>query len=144
MELATCMVALGGDIGQTVPKYNVTPAEVAVLRLIHGTDAITDVVVTATVNRTSSVERSRLVSIYGKGVDGELRSPAVDALFPGVAARLFDSFKEIDLLDAEADSAETEVITPIEVVVPVEKSKNVRAKKTSETVSGEADSEVLN
>ena len=145
MELAKCMVALGGDVGQQVPKYCVTPSEVAVLRLIHGSDAVTDIVVTATVNRTSPVERSRLVQIYGRGMDGEVRSKAVDMLFPGVAARLFETFSEIDVLDEEADAADGEIITPVETVVPIEKPKKVRrAKAVAPVADAEEDDEVLN
>lgn len=130
MELATCMVALGGDIGQTVEKYNVTPSEVAVLRVIHGNDAVFDIRPHSKSNRTSAFERARLISEYGRGMDGEIRCLAVERLFPGVAARLFDSFSEIEQMDDEAEDIAHEVIEPLpEVVVPLAKKPGAGGRR---------------
>lgn len=98
MQTATILLALGGHKGNTLPKHDVTPAEVAVLRLIHGSDAVTDIAPTGTVKRTHREERQRLVETYGRRVDGNRHAaPAIDALFPGVASRVFENFDELDL-----------------------------------------------
>ncbi|UXS23085.1 Rho termination factor N-terminal domain-containing protein [Agrobacterium tumefaciens] len=98
MEKGNALVALGGDSGNTVPKYDVTPAEIAVLRVIHGDDAVYDIEKTGTVNRTNRAELSRLTEVYGqRQPNGNSAAPAVSALFPGAAARVFESFDELEL-----------------------------------------------
>ena len=101
MQLANALLALAGDVGNTVPKFGVTPSEVAVLRFIHGEDAVTDIeVLDAEVQRSSREERERLSHAYGAN-EGERRvSRAVEALFPGIAARVFDNFEEMELDDS--------------------------------------------
>lgn len=128
MELANCTVALGGDRGQLVPKYHVTPSEVAVLRFIHGEDAVMDIEVVATVARTGAAERARLHQQYGRYDGNGYQAKAVDVLFPGVAARLFESFDELPNTRSEdADVPINETIVPVEEIVPLEKPKTVRA-----------------
>lgn len=108
MQTANILLALGGDPGNSVPKYGVTPAEIAVLRLIHGDESVTEVEPTGTIERKSREERSRLAELYGRQVDGRFVSPHVDALFPGVAARVFEDLDELDLPE-EFYKAETRV-----------------------------------
>lgn len=97
MQTANIILALGGDAGNSVPKYGVTPAEIAVLRFIHGDESVTDVEPTGEVKRSSREERQRLIELYGRQQDGRFVSPHVDALFPGVAARVFETLDELDL-----------------------------------------------
>lgn len=125
MQLANIMLALAGDPGQVIPKFNVTPSEVAVLRVIHGSDAVNDITIVGDVNRTHRTEHERLTLTYGRGINGEIRSPAVDRLFPGAAAKLFDTFDELGGVE-EAEMEEDEVITP--VAAPV-KNKGGRPRK---------------
>lgn len=100
MELANCTLALGGDAGNTIQKFEVTPSEIAVLRLIHGTDSVTEIEIIGEEYRTGRHERDRLSQSYGKSEEGVWSSKPVDALFPGVAARLFDKFEELELDDS--------------------------------------------
>lgn len=97
LQLANCLVALGGDAGNTVPKYGITAAEIAVLRAIHGDDAVLDVEPVGSVERSHKAERGRLADIYARVVNGARRSPEVDALFPGAAARVFETIDELEL-----------------------------------------------
>ena len=97
MELANCFVALGGDEGTLVQKYGVTPAEVAVLEHIHGSGAVTEIQVFGAEVRRSRDERERLCQIYGVNNEGQITARAVDALFPGVASRLFETFDELGM-----------------------------------------------
>ena len=98
MEKGNALVALGGDSGNTVPKYDVTPAEIAVLRVIHGDDAVFDIEKTGEIDRTNRQELARLTEVYGqRQPNGNSAAPAVSALFPGAAARVFESFDELEL-----------------------------------------------
>lgn len=102
METANILLALAGDTGNTVPKHGVTAAEVAVLRVIHGDDAISEIEIIGEAEddgkpRTHRAERARLSERYGRQNEGRWASPAVDALFPGAAARVFETFDELDL-----------------------------------------------
>lgn len=97
MQIANVLVAIGGDMRNTVPKYDVTVSEVAVLREIHGNDAVKEIAITGDVRRTSRQEIGRLMERYGRTDGGRFVAPAVSALFPGVAARVFEAFDELDL-----------------------------------------------
>lgn len=98
MQLASILLNIAGDAGNQVPKYNVTPSEVAVLRILHGDDAVNDIEVIGDEKRSSKAERERLMQVYAQPhPDGTRRSPAIDTLFPGVAARLFETFDEMEL-----------------------------------------------
>lgn len=105
MKLATIMLAIGGGRDNTIPKYDVTAAEIAVLRAIHGEDAVFDVD-PSTVDaqndygraRTNREELIRLKAIYGKAQDGNGQA-IVEGLYPGAAARVFEDFEELGLPD---------------------------------------------
>jgi hypothetical protein len=99
METATIMLAVAGDRGNTVMKTGVTPSEVAVLRYLHGEDAVDDIEVTGEVKRSYNEERERLAESYGRQIGERKVAVAVNALFPGAAARLFDTFSELGLPD---------------------------------------------
>ena len=128
MELANCMLALGGDTGNTVPEYNVTPSEVMVLRLIHGEESVSEIDIVATTDRSHAAERDRLSRFYGRSTDGgPPRAEAVDALFPGAAARLFETFAEIGASGDDEPEEIEEKIVPIEKPAALAKGKKGKA-----------------
>lgn len=96
MELANCLVALGGDIENTVPKFDVTPAEVLVLMAIHGKDAVTDVEPTGnSVTRSNAEELARLKFTYpAKDADNQ---PVVQRIYSGSRPELHETFAELEL-----------------------------------------------
>ena len=96
MQTANILLALGGDSGNQVPKYGVTAAEIAVLRAIHGEDAVTNVLPVGTVNTPNRAELARLRGRYGAAQDGE-GNKVVETLFPGAAARVFETIEELEL-----------------------------------------------
>jgi hypothetical protein len=97
MQTANIMVALAGDRGNTVPRYGVTAAEIAVLRAIHGEDAVHDVdPIDGGVRRSNRDELRRLKETY---MAGGKTHPAVEALYPGAAARVFENIEELELPD---------------------------------------------
>jgi hypothetical protein len=98
MQTATILLSLGGERDNQVPKYNVTPAEALLLQALHGTEAVTDVQVGGTVKTTAREERMRLFAVYSRpNPRGGRLCPELDALFPGVAARLPTDFADIEL-----------------------------------------------
>jgi hypothetical protein len=98
MQIANILLAIAGERGNTVPKYDVTPSEVAVLRLLHGDDAVTDIEITGEKKTTHKAERERLSEAFArKNENGHFVAPAVQQLFPGAAASLFDNFDDLDI-----------------------------------------------
>lgn len=99
MQTADVFVSLGGDHGTTVPKYGITVSEIAVLRAIHGNDAVKEIEPKEEIDRGDREEIGRLREIYGHakigGADGQVS--VMSELFPGAAARAFVSFDQLDL-----------------------------------------------
>jgi len=96
MQTANIHLALGGNHGHTIQKWAVTPAEIAVLREIHGEASVFDIEPGEDVKRSGREERARLLEIYGKP-PGSREMSAVEVLFPGAAARLFETLDELEL-----------------------------------------------
>lgn len=104
MQYANIMLALGGDTGTTVPKSEVSASEIAVLRLIHGAEAVFDVepvkVDDEKAKRTSREEIRRLTELYGRARvdtgDATQVSP-VAALFPGAGAKAITELDDLDI-----------------------------------------------
>ena len=106
METANILLDVGSDGTNILSKSLVTPAEVAVLRVIHGDDAVNEIEVLAGdameggKPRTHRQEIARLMDIYGRPTpEGGREARAVTALFPGAAARVFETFEELELPD---------------------------------------------
>lgn len=98
MQIANVLVALGGKRGETVPKYRVTPAELAVLQFLHGEDGVYDIdIQTDTVERTHRQEIERLRMSYSRRDGERVISPAINALFPGVGAQVPQKFSDLEL-----------------------------------------------
>ena len=133
MQTATIMLALGGDQGNTIIKFGVTPAEVAVLREIHGEAAVFDVSPDEEeIERSSREERARLAMDYGKP-PGSREMSAVDVLFPGIGARMFETFDELELDESFYKATGREKPKP--------KAKKARAEVEPEELS-EPDEEI--
>jgi len=117
LQIANIMVHLGGDSGMVVPKYGVTPSEIATLIAIHGPSSVTDVEPLDTEalaedgsKRTDRQEIERLGEIYGRtkinGPDGEIS--VMRLLFPGAGSRALQTLEELNL-DESFYKAETRV-----------------------------------
>lgn len=109
MQIATCMVRLGGLVTNTVFKAEVTPAEVLVLQAIHGQDGVVDVIHTGEVSRSQLDEWDRLTKLYDRSggpatPDGTGDASICSQLFPGAVKRLPETFKEVGLEDVEMPS----------------------------------------
>lgn len=105
MQLVSATVRLGGKVDQEVLKGHepikggmldgISVAEVAVLRFIHGNDAVTQVQALRQDKRSHQFERKRLQTLYGDTV--------VDKLFPGVTTKLPISLKDIEIENFEEE-----------------------------------------
>jgi hypothetical protein len=105
MQHASCQVALNGDLTFIVPKPDVTVAEIAVLRAIHGADAVRDIQPTFMDKRPHAEERERLMFEYGAARDHK-DEILVKQLFPGLSP-LPVTFKDIGL-EIDCDPIEEE------------------------------------
>lgn len=105
MQHASCTVALNGDITYTVFKPDVTVAEIALLKAIHGEGSIRDIQPTFMDKRPHAEERERLTLEYGAAKDHK-DEPLVKQLFPGLAP-LPVTFKDIGL-DLDGNEPEEE------------------------------------
>lgn len=134
MQTANVMVAIGGDAGHTVPKYGVTAAEIAVLRSIHGDEAVFDIEPVGEVKVSHRDERTRLKLLYGRAMDGDNRS-IVEGLYPGAAARLFDTIDELELDDSLFK------VRPAEPAKPAKGKKAKAAEAAPEPPAEEGDND---
>jgi hypothetical protein len=95
MQTANVLVRLGGHLGNTVPRYQVTAAEIAVLRAIHGPDSVYDVDPADDVDIRNRDELQRIREFYA----GPNSGPVVERLYPGIGARVPETLDELDLDD---------------------------------------------
>lgn len=101
MDLANCLVGIGGDRGHSVPKYGVTPAEILVLQSLHGDEAVYDIEKTGDDARRQGEERERLRAVYpARGADpatGQAAAAPVDQIFG--RSPLPQRLRDLDLSD---------------------------------------------
>lgn len=113
MQKAMCDVRIGDmnnvDSGMVVTKGPVTPAEVVVLRAIHGHDAVSNLrpIRKATIDKTPHAdELARLRDFYTMKTEDE-RS-VVDSCFPGAFPRLPLTFAEVGFEIGDDEAAPSE------------------------------------
>lgn len=114
MQRANVIVRLAGSITNTVPKFGVTPAEILILRRIHGgADAVVDIRPTEFDKKVrQEAEYDRLAQLYDGG-DGfgaspdEDRKSIMETMFPGAMKRLPLTFEDAGIdVGATAPSPE--------------------------------------
>jgi hypothetical protein len=137
MQYANIMVALGGDRGNTVPRYQVPASEIAVLRAIHGPDAVHDVEPTAApeepvldefgdatgktrpVKFNNRAELTRLKEQYA----GANTSKIVEGLYPGAAARVFEDLDDLEIPKEHFKAKERMTASGVPSVDPVKSDR---------------------
>ena len=102
MQLANALLKIDNEGWTSVPKDGITPSEIAVLRHMFGADAVYNIEPAGEVERSNRAERSRLKQIYapreGVAMGGSSGDP-VEILFPGQAARVYETLDELELPD---------------------------------------------
>lgn len=107
MQHARCFVQLSGDLGTKIAKAPVTPAEVVLLRAIHGPDAVQNVeLLNGGVNdKTPHAEELQRLRDHYTALDAEGAS-IVGKLFPGHSPTLPTTFDEIGLAVGYSEGGE--------------------------------------
>lgn len=123
MQRANVIVRLAGSLTNTVPKFGVTPAEILLLRRIHGgDDAVVDIRPTEFDKKIRvEAEYERLAQIYdgGSGFGSspdEDRKSHMETMFPGAIKRLPMTLEEIGI-DTGAIAPEPEPVPSLPDVV---------------------------
>lgn len=102
MQIANAILKVDKEGWTSVPKEGLTASEIAVLRIVHGPDAVFDIEPAGEIERSHREERARLKAAYvpGEGVRaGGGTTDPVETLFPGAAARMFMTLDELELPD---------------------------------------------
>lgn len=138
MQLANCLVALGGDRTNTVPKWGITPAEVAILLAIHGDDAVFDIEVTDEVcDRRGPEEMDRLAANYpAKDEDGRM---VLFNVFPGRGVTLPPDFSDLGLVDDLYRAAPAKAPEPAKAAKPRKAAKAPEPEPATASVFDEDD-----
>lgn len=92
MQHVTATVRLGGEMNFAIPKPNLTVAEVVLLRLLHGNDAVVDVRPLGTSKRTLRGEKDRLLGQYGHKPS---HVEVIDKMFANTAVQPLESLEDI-------------------------------------------------
>lgn len=100
IQTASFLLALGGDIGNTVPKFDVPVSEIAVLQAIHGADAITDLSPGGEIETSNGEELSRLRGIYNRAQDGN-SGLVIDGVYPGRGAQVVRTIEDLGLSEVQ-------------------------------------------
>ena len=131
MQTANIMLALGGDTGNTIQKCAVTPAEIAILRAVHGEEAVFDVEPADDIERSSRAELERLAREYASSRLFGTDRRAVQALFPGLGARVQETLAELELPDEAYKSTARMTAPPVAkpVATPGKKGKASKAEQ---------------
>lgn len=139
MQRANVLVALGGDRGNTVPKYGVTVSEIAVLMAIHGNDAVTEIEPLEDDGGKfdNRAELARLLETY-KGRD-ESGVQHVTKLFPGAGARLFEELGELGLPEEFFKATERMSAKKAEAPKKPARKSTTKAKQVDAEPEGESD-----
>lgn len=106
-QKATGTVRIAGSLLSTVQKTGITPAELIVLRQVHGNDAVVQLQAERMEikGESASEELERLEKTYGPEV--------VAKAFPGHSPKLPKTFKEIGI-NINAETKRTEAVRELE------------------------------
>lgn len=102
MQQCNVTVRHGGSMMSAVPLTGVTPAEILILRRVHGDDAVIDIRPVKFEKTRIDREWDRLADKYDKAssftsAPGEAAAPMMQSMFPGAMKRLPLTLEEIGL-----------------------------------------------
>ena len=83
MQHCSCVIFLDGDRNSSVHKADVTVAEIALLRAIHGPDAVDGIKPTFMGKEKPAQDLARLRLEYANSNVTKEGAPLVDAVYPG-------------------------------------------------------------
>lgn len=97
MEVVNCLVALGGDRGNSVPKTLIVP-EIPVLQAIHGPDAVYDIIKAGKRDQSNANALAWLRAEYGSARDEDGKS-LIAAVYPGLGATVPERLSQLSVSD---------------------------------------------
>jgi hypothetical protein len=101
MQLCNLTLRHGGSLLHTIPVVDATPAEILILKSIHGDDSTVDIRPTKMAKTRQEDEWDRLSRKYDQGAamaaPGDEARSLMAKLFPGAVKKLPISLKEIGL-----------------------------------------------
>jgi len=125
MQTVNCLLALGGDRGNLVPKYGISVSELQVLRLIHGSDACSEIEPVGEIEVSDGVEVERLLTVFMR--PAHVMSP-VRTLYPGGRAQVHRQLDQVEDLDPTWLKATARVSTRASAVETVSLEKLTAAE----------------
>jgi hypothetical protein len=123
MQKCNCVVRLGGSLLHTVQKTDITPAEVVLLRRIHGNDAVVEFERARGDFTTRQDDHARLIAVYGH--------KAVTEAYPQGDTSLPKTFSAIGIRINE-ETSRTKLLKA---------ARAVQEENTDELIEDEADGE---
>ena len=135
MQLCNITVRIGGSLLHTVPLTDATPAEILVLKHLHGDDAVVDIMPTRMGKTKQDSEWERLSAKYDKAssmsVLGDSSKSIMASLFPGAMRKLPITLKEIGM--GHLNSPFAAQPAPVEVIDPVSEYADTEAFASRES-----------
>lgn len=86
MQILSAKIAPGGNETLVVVRNDLTPADIHILRKMHGYNAVRDIKVVGQIKRSSAEERQRLMLTY--------KAEYITAVFPSVAYPLPQEYED--------------------------------------------------
>lgn len=98
MQHASCFVQLSGDLGTMIAKSPVTPAEVILIRAIHGDESVSKIELLdgGTNDKSSHAQELQRLRDHYTAMTEDGKS-VIDKVFPGHAPQLPTTFREIGI-----------------------------------------------
>jgi len=98
MQHASCFVRLSGDLGTDIARAPVTPAEVVLLRAIHGPEAVSrvELIPGSSNDKTPHADELERLRMHYTAMT-EDGAKVIDKVFPGHAPQLPTTFDEIGI-----------------------------------------------
>lgn len=140
MDYVNLQVAIGGDLGNTVPKFWVPVSEVPVLMALHGPGALSEFEHVEAPDDAEDLsnreELTRLASIYGHVKDGDGNS-ILPQVYSGAGARVITSIEDLEIPEGAFKALER--AKPRVEEKPKAKAVRAKATKAKEAEADEGD-----
>jgi hypothetical protein len=108
MQHCSCIVFLDGDRNSSVHKPDVTVAEIALLRAVHGPDSVEGIKPTFVGKEKPLQELERLRFAYANSNVTKEGGSLIDAVYPGRSPNVPRTMGDIELDPSDADADEWE------------------------------------
>jgi hypothetical protein len=128
-KLYSCKLRLDGSVLNEVPKYEVTAAEIEMLRGLHGSDAIINIKDAGSVERSDAEERARVYSMFiNPLLDAPPRVKAKNEMF----STLFGHKSQPMPKTLEADETIEDIVDEKPVAPPIRRTRATQAASFAE------------